>query len=75
MEVVIETLKWIALVFAAGLVGYFGKYLAKVIIFRFSRRKKAEMIRTVNKEELDHKLEKKKLKSEQKIEKKRRKKK
>ena len=33
----VESLKWIALVFVAGFVGYFGKYLGIKIIARFTK--------------------------------------
>ena len=38
---VVEVLKWIGIVFAAGFVGYFGRHLAVVLIDRL-RRKKAK---------------------------------
>ena len=37
----LEILKWIGIVLAAGFVGYFGRYLAMLIIDRL-RKKKAE---------------------------------
>jgi len=36
-DVFLEALKWIALVFVAGFVGYFGKYLGIKIIARFQK--------------------------------------
>ena len=36
-DVFLEALKWIALVFMAGFVGYFGKYLGIKIIARFAK--------------------------------------
>jgi hypothetical protein len=63
-------LKWVAVVFAAGFIGYFGKYLSKLLIERFHRRK-AERISTpqpieAKTNEYDYKSEKKKLKLEKK---------
>ena len=37
MAIFIKTLTWIALAFAAGFVGYFGKYLGGRIISRFHK--------------------------------------
>ncbi|MFH1651805.1 MAG: hypothetical protein ABID87_06890 [Chloroflexota bacterium] len=34
-----EVLKWVALVFAAGFVGYFGRYLGMLIIDRLRRKR------------------------------------
>jgi len=63
-------LKWAAVVFAAGFVGYFGKYLSKLLIERF-RRGKAEDISAPQPAETrtsqyDYKSEKKRLKLEKK---------
>lgn len=63
-------LKWVAVVFAAGFIGYFGKYLSRLLIERFHRRK-AERISTpqpieAKTNEYDYKSEKKKLKLEKK---------
>ncbi len=33
----IELLKWVAVVFIAGFIGYFGRYLSKLIIARLHR--------------------------------------
>jgi len=41
-DVFLEALKWIALVFMAGFVGYFGKYLGIKIIARFKRDEVAQ---------------------------------
>ena len=38
-DIFLEALKWIALVFLAGFVGYFGKYLGIKIIARFQKDK------------------------------------
>lgn len=37
-----EVLKWIGIVLAAGFVGYFGRYLAMLIIDRMRQKKQAE---------------------------------
>jgi hypothetical protein len=37
----LESLKWIALVFAAGFVGFFGKFLGKILISFFHRGESA----------------------------------
>jgi hypothetical protein len=39
MENVVEVLKWIGIVVAAGFVGYFGRYLAMWIIEKIRRNK------------------------------------
>lgn len=36
-DTIVSILKWVALVFAAGLIGYFGKHVGKTIIARFSK--------------------------------------
>ena len=41
-DIFLEALKWIALVFLAGFVGYFGKYLGIKIIARFKRDEVAQ---------------------------------
>ena len=73
----LEILKWVGLVFAAGFVGYFGRYLSMLIIDRI-RRKKAEQASTMQPakelpptqdsraEEARLKLEKKRIKLEKK---------
>lgn len=69
---VITILKWIGLVFAAGFIGYFGKYLSKIIIAKIHRQKKStEIALTIDnsstkKEKLDYKIEKKRVKLEKK---------
>jgi len=35
----IEILKWVGIVFAAGFVGYFGRYLSMLLIERLRRKK------------------------------------
>ena len=39
MDVFIEVLKWAGIVLAAGFVGYFGRYLAMVIIERAQKKR------------------------------------
>ena len=71
-EDLLELLKWVGLVFAAGFVGYFGKSLAKNIIHGSKNSgKKAPPNPQLEKEKDDYKLEKKKLKQQQKERKKR----
>jgi len=38
----LDILKWVGIVLAAGFVGYFGRYLAKIIIERVHRKKEQE---------------------------------
>jgi hypothetical protein len=70
-----DVFKWVALVFVAGFIGYFGKYLAQFLIGRFHKRnvERSSVARppegTQNKS--DYKAEKKKLKLEIKGQKKR----
>jgi len=40
---VVEVLKWIGIVFAAGFVGYFGRHLAAALIERLRRKKAAQL--------------------------------
>ncbi|MBO8181277.1 MAG: hypothetical protein H0Z28_00610 [Archaeoglobus sp.] len=66
-------IKWIIVVFIAGFIGYFGKYLGKILIAKFHERKK---VRAKKKTEEEIELEKERLKLEKKklkIEKKKRK--
>lgn len=44
-----EILKWVGIVLAAGFIGYFGRYLAMLIIHR-TRRKQAEQAPTAEKD-------------------------
>jgi len=39
-DTIVSILKWICLAFVAGLLGYFGKHLGKIIISRFSKEKR-----------------------------------
>lgn len=41
MDLLLEILKWVGIVLAAGFIGYFGRYLAMLIIERI-RKKKAQ---------------------------------
>ena len=63
-----DVLKWVALVFVAGFIGYFGKYLAKILIERFHKRnfEKSSIARPAEdkKDKSDYKAEKKRLKLE-----------
>ena len=70
----VEILKWIGIVLAAGFVGYFGRYLAMVIIDRLRKRDhQADAVQgTTTKDhrqqtslnlEIYHKIEKKKEKA------------
>jgi len=73
----LEILKWVGLVFAAGFIGYFGRYLSMLIIDRVHKRQ-AEQATTIQPakelpltqdsraEEARLKLEKKKIKLEKK---------
>jgi hypothetical protein len=69
-----DIVKWVALVFVAGFIGYFGKYLAQFLIGKFHKRN-VERSPVVlppegKKDKSDYKAEKKKLKLEIKREKK-----
>jgi hypothetical protein len=61
-----DVLKWVAIVFAAGFIGYFGKYLAKVLIGRVHTSKVARSSVAQPAEDKqnksDYKREKKRLK-------------
>jgi hypothetical protein len=65
-----DVLKWAAIVFAAGFIGYFGKYLGKLLIARLHRGKPEgtppppPMGKGTS--DYDHKIEKKRLKLEKK---------
>ena len=41
-ELIVEISKWVLIVFVAGFIGYFGKYLSKIIIAKFSKKQKKE---------------------------------
>jgi hypothetical protein len=65
----LEILKWVGIVFAAGFVGYFGRYLAMLIIDRM-RQRRARQITTEPAKEIpagqDTRLEESRLKLEKK---------
>ena len=74
LSTVLTVLKWVALVFIAGFIGYFGRHLSQMIIARFGKKKQdgsRESIPSPTRAEPDYKIEKKRLKQKQKIEKKR----
>ena len=75
----LEILKWVGLVFAAGFIGYFGRYLSMLIIDQLRKRKteapppattklpkEPATVETAETEEAKLKLEKKRLKLEKK---------
>lgn len=74
-EMIEQVLFWAAVVFAAGFVGYFGKYLSKIVIRKLHKKEKqptAEkpvyktVIRPGQKGKYDYKIEKQRLKLEKK---------
>lgn len=71
MDTFIDILKWVAVVFLAGFIGFFGKYLGRIIVAKFSKNKKPDTTRPPTERVINHKLEKKRLKQIRKIEKKR----
>ncbi len=44
----LDILKWVGIVLAAGFVGYFGRYLAMMIIKRVHRKKEQETTATAS---------------------------
>jgi len=78
----LEILKWIGIVFAAGFIGYFGRYLSMIILGKIHKKKPELSPEAKNKEEIsastqdegpeerDLKLEKKRVKLEKKTTKK-----
>jgi hypothetical protein len=70
-----DVLKWVALVFVAGFIGYFGKYFATVLIGRLHKSKveRSSIAHAAEdkKSSYDYKREKKRLKLEIKRQKKR----
>lgn len=70
MDTILEILKWVAVVFLAGFIGYFGKYLGKIIMAKFSKKKEPEKFIPLAENEINYKVEKKRLKQIQKIQKK-----
>jgi hypothetical protein len=69
-----DALKWVALVFVAGFIGYFGKYLAQFLIGRFHKRnvERSSVARPPEgiQNKSDYKVDKKRLKIEMKRQKK-----
>jgi hypothetical protein len=72
-----DALKWVAIVFAAGFIGYFGRHLGKIVITRFHTGRTIEPPTTPPTKEIKNeqgytteryklKLEKKRLKLEKK---------
>ena len=64
-----EILKWVGIVLAAGFIGYFGRYLAMMIIERAHKKKSQEPIATtppVTPETIQLEIEKEKAKAEKK---------
>jgi hypothetical protein len=63
-----DVFKWVALVFVAGFIGYFGKYLAQFLIGRFHKRnvERSSVARPPEgtQDKSDYKAEKKRLKLE-----------
>ena len=64
----VEVLKWVGIVLAAGFVGYFGRYLAMMIIERVHKKKAQEALAAapVTPEAVQLEAEKKKAKIEKK---------
>ena len=63
-------LKWVAVVFLAGFIGYFGKHLGRILIARFNSKKKRDTVIPWSEKGSSKKIKKKRLKQIQKIEKK-----
>ena len=65
----LEVLKWVGIVLAAGFIGYFGRYLAMMIIERVHKKKSQETSVTasqVTPETVQLEIEKEKAKAEKK---------
>ena len=41
-DAMVEALKWVAVIFVAGFIGFFGKYLGKVVLSRFQKEEEPE---------------------------------
>ena len=66
---ILEILKWVGIVLAAGFVGYFGRYLAMMIIERVRKKRAQETSATalpVTPETVQLEIEKEKAKAEKK---------
>ena len=59
-----EILKWVGIVFAAGFIGYFGRYLAKWIIAKGRKDDAAKAKEQLSAAAVASKVEKKRLKQE-----------
>ena len=68
MPTTTEIWTWIGVVFAAGFIGYFGRFLAMQILHRKKEKEKQKQAETKKRpmSKYEYKLEKKRLKSEQK---------
>ncbi len=64
-----EIVKWTLVVFTTGFIGYFGKYLGKLIISKFHNQKSIKSKYEYKIEKKKLKLEKKKLKLKERLEK------
>jgi hypothetical protein len=67
----VDALLWAIVIFIAGFIGYFGKYLSKLILGRIHKsgpegKKESSAGRNKTKEEMEYDLEKKRLKLEKK---------
>ena len=69
-NLLLEILKWVGIVFAAGFIGYFGRYLGMLIIERMRKRRPQQTLTAEYPEEIpssqDNMLEESKLKLEKK---------
>jgi len=70
LSLLLEVLKWIVIVFIAGFIGYFGKYMSKIIIAKLHKRKLEKLEREKEEEwknkKYEYKIQKKKIKLEKK---------
>ncbi len=68
-ELIQQILFWAAVVFIAGFIGYFGKYLSKLILGKIHKKGpygSKESAKPMSKREYDYNIEKQKLKMEKK---------
>ncbi|MBN1896278.1 MAG: hypothetical protein JW789_00940 [Candidatus Aenigmarchaeota archaeon] len=68
---IVEILKWAAVIFVAGFIGYFGKYLSKLVLARVHKSgpegaKSTSEKPAKTREEIEYILEKKRMKIEKK---------
>ena len=65
-----EILKWVGIVFLAGFIGYFGRYLSKLVIANLRKEPKQTVkprtVASKTPSKYEYKLEKKRLKLEKK---------